>query len=74
MKKAELKRLMQKYLVFENDIDYLCEFCEAVLQERAKETRNEYPYAYNTIKRYEDAAYEVYDLIDYINEVMEGEE
>lgn len=74
MTKTALKNLMKKYLVFENDIDYICNFCSDLLEERAKELEANEPYAINTIKRYKDAAYEVYDLIDYIDEIMEGED
>lgn len=74
MNKAELKKLMERYLVFESDIDYICNFCSEVLEAKAKELEETEPYATNTIKRYKDAAYEVFDLIDYINEILEGED
>ena len=74
MTKAKLKKLMEKYLIFENDIDYVCNFCSELLEEKAKELEENEPYATNTIKRYKDAAYEVFDLIDYIDEIMEGED
>lgn len=74
MKKSELKKLMKKRLIFESDIDYVCEFIEAVLIERAEETKRDYPYAWKSIQKYEEAAHEVYDLIDYINEILEGED
>ena len=74
MTKANLKKLMKKYLIFKNDIDYVCNFCSELLQERAKEIEENEPYATNTIKRYKDAAHEVFDLIDYIDEIMEGED
>ena len=74
MKKSELKELMKKRLIFESDIDYVCEFVEAVLIARAEETKRDYPYAWKSIQKYEEAAYEVYELIDYINEILEGED
>jgi len=74
MKKTELKKLMSKYMVFGNDIDYICNFCSEVLEAKAKELEETEPYATNTIKRYKDAAYEVFDLIDYIEEILEGED
>ena len=74
MNKEKLKELMEKYIIFENDIDYVCNFCSELLEERAKGLEESEPYATNTIKRYKDAAYEVFDLIDYINEIMEGED
>ena len=74
MTKANLKKLMKKYLIFENDIDYVCNFCSELLEEMAKEIEENEPYATNTIKRYKDAADEVFNLIDYIDENMEGED
>ena len=74
MNKEKLKELMEKYIIFENDIDYVCNFCSELLEERAKGLEESEPCATNTIKRYKDAAYEVFDLIDYINEIMEGED
>ena len=74
MTKEKLKVLMEKEYVFENDIDYICNFCSELLEERAKELEETEPYATKTIKRYKDAAYEVYDLINYIEEIMEREE
>lgn len=74
MKKAELKKLMKRNLIFESDIENICDFCSVLLEARAKDTAKEYPYAWKTIQRYKDAAFEVYDLIDYINEILEGED
>ena len=74
MNKEKLKKLMKKYLIFENDIDYVCNFCSELLEEMAKEIEENEPYATNTIKRYKDAAYEIFDLIDYIDEILGGED
>lgn len=74
MNKEKLKKLMEKYLIFENDIGYICNFCSELLEGKAKELEENEPYATNTIKRYKDAAYEVFDLINYVDEIMEGED
>lgn len=74
MKKSELKKLMNKYLIFESDLDGIFEFCEALLNARARETESEYPYAHNTIQKYDQAAYEVYDLTDYVYEILREED
>lgn len=74
MKKSELKKMMEKYLVFDSDIDYICNFCSEVLEAKAKELEETEPYATNTIKRYKDAAYEVFNLTDELYEILEGED
>ena len=73
MKKSELIKLMHKYFIFD-DTDNICGFISDVLDKRAKEIEATEPYATNTIKEYEDTAYKVFELIDYINEIMEGED
>lgn len=74
MKKAELKNLMEKYLVFESELDDIFEFVLDLLEARADETEKAYPYAFNTINRLRSAAYETYDLSDYVHEILEGED
>lgn len=74
MKKSELKKLMKKYLIFQSELEGVFEFCEELLYARAKEVEEEAPYAYNTIDRYKTAAYEVFDLQSYVDEVMERED
>ena len=74
MKKAEFKKMMARYLVFESDLDSIFEFVVDLLEARADETEKKYPNAFNTINRLKGAAYDVYDLIDYVDEIMEGED
>ena len=74
MKKSELKKLMEKCFIFESDLDNVFEFVLNLLEARADETEKAYPYAFNTINRLRSAAYETYDLIDYVHEIMEGED
>lgn len=73
MKKSELKKLMNKCYIF-NDYESVCDFVSEVLYRRAKEIEATEPYATKTIKEYEDAAYKVFELIDYIEGIMEGED
>ena len=73
MKKAELKKMMERYLIFESDLDSIFEFVVDLLDARADETEKKYPYAFNTINRLRGAAYDVYDLIDFIDEIMTKE-
>lgn len=74
MKKAELKKLMERYLIFENDIDYVCNFISDVLEAKAKHLEETEPYATKTIRLYREAAYEVFYLIDDLEEILEGED
>lgn len=74
MKKSELEKLMKKHLVFTNDIDSICDFISEVLEAKAKHLEETEPYATNTIKRYKDAAYEVFNLTYELYEILEGED
>lgn len=74
MKKAELEKLMEKHVVFANDFDYICDFISEVLEAKAKYLEETEPYATNTIKRYKEAAYEVFNLTYELYEILEGED
>lgn len=71
MKKSELKEIMNKHYIFD-DYESVCDFVSEVLYKRAKEIETTEPYATKTIKEYEDAAYKAFELIDYIDGIMEG--
>ena len=73
MKKAELKEIMKKYCIVESELDDVCNFVSALLHRRAREIEEEEPYATKTIKRYDDAAYDAFDLIYYIDEIVSAE-
>ena len=74
MKKSELKEIMQKYCIVESELDDVCDFVSELLHRRAKELEANEPYATRTIQKYEEAAYEAWDLIDYIADIEEDEE
>lgn len=71
MKKSELKNLMERYLVFESEIDDICNFISEIFEAKAKELEENEPYAVNTIRRYKDVAYEVFNLINDLEEILE---
>jgi hypothetical protein len=73
MTKEQLQEWMKNKSIFECDIEPMCDFCSILLEARAKELDDTEPYATKTIKRYKDAANEVYELIDYIEEILERE-
>lgn len=74
MKRSELKELMKEYCIVECELEDVCDFVSELLYRRAKELEEEEPYATRTIQKYEEAAYEAYDLIHYIAEIEEDED
>ena len=72
MKKSDLKNLMKKYDI----VSYAdtCDFVSDLLAILANEINEEEPYAVNTIKEYKKASYRVFDLVNEIEEILEGEE
>ena len=74
MKKSELKELMQKHCIVECELDDVCDFVSELLYRRAKDLEVDEPYATRTIQKYEEAAYEAFDLINYIAELEEDDE
>ena len=74
MKRSELKELMLEHCIVECELEDVCDFVSELLYRRAKELEEEEPYATRTIQKYEEAAYEAYDLIHYIAEIEEDED
>lgn len=74
MKKSELKEIMKKHCIIESELQDICDFVSEILYKKAKELEVEEPYATNTIQKYESAAYEAFDLIDYLEEIIKGED
>lgn len=72
MKKSELKKLMQKYDI-ESYAD-VCDFVSDLLEILANEIKEKEPYATNTIKEYKKASYRVFDLVNEIEDILEGED
>ena len=70
MQKAELKEIMKKYGIVECELDDVCDFVSELLHRRARELEEEEPHATRTIKKYDDAAYEAYELIEYLQDIM----
>lgn len=67
----EFKQLKQKYNIADCEVDDVCNFVSDLIYKRAEEVEREEPYAVNTIMRLKDAAYEAWDLINYISELEE---
>jgi len=66
----EFHELKKKYCIYD-DIDDILDFVSELLHKRAKELEATEPYAMREIDFLTKAAYEVWDLIDYISELEE---
>lgn len=71
MTKAELKKIMKDNGIIECELDDVILFVEDLLHFKAIETEKNEPYAINSIAMLKDAAYEVWNLLEYIEEAME---
>ena len=67
MTKKELKKLMDRHVILGCELENVIDFVNDLLEFKADEIERNEPYATNTIKRLRDAAYEVYDLYEYID-------
>jgi hypothetical protein len=74
MTKAELKKIMNDNYIFESEVDDAIQFVQDLLEFQAKEVEQNEPYATNNIRRLRDAAHEVWELQEYIEDAMEEEE
>jgi hypothetical protein len=63
--------LKTKYSIYD-DIENILDFVSELLSRRAREIEATEPYATRTIDDIDKAAYEVWDLIDYISELEEN--
>lgn len=66
----EFNELKKKYSIYD-DVGEILDFVSELLNRRAREIENTEPYAYMLIELLDKAAYEVWDLIDYISELEE---
>ena len=66
----ELNELRAQYGIYD-DIDDVLDFVSELLHKRAREIEKNEPYATHTVELLDKAAYEVWDLIDYVSELEE---
>jgi len=71
MTKTELKKIMDQHCILECELEDVFEFVSDLLYACRKELKKNEPYATKTIDRLENAEHEVWDLIDYVNELEE---
>lgn len=74
MTKAELKKIMEENYIFPSEVDDVIQFVQDLLEFKAKELEENEPYATNTIRRLRDAADEVWELQEYVEDALEEEE
>lgn len=74
MTKAQLKKIMSENYIFEPEVVDAIQFVQDLLEFKAKELEENEPYATNTIRRLRDAAHEVWELQEYVEDALEEEE
>lgn len=71
MTRTELKKIQEKYLVFDSEIDDVIGFVSELLHRQAEEMEEKEPYAWRAVQEIESAANRVWNLQDYIGDVTE---
>lgn len=66
----EFNELKKEYNIHD-DIDNVLDFVSELLNKRARELEKEEPYAMRAIDSLDKAAYEVWELIDFVSELEE---
>ena len=72
MTREQFKEIMRRHCIVDCEVEDVIYFIQDLLEFQADETKENEPYATKSIQRIEDAAREVYDLLDYLEDVMEG--
>lgn len=73
MTKIELDKLMKENYIFPSELDDVIQFVQDLLEFQAKELEENEPYATNAIRRLREAAHEVWELQDYVENILEEE-
>jgi hypothetical protein len=73
MTKTDLYNIMEENYIFPSEVDDAIQFVQDLLEFKAKELEQNEPYATNTIRRLRDAAHEVWELQDYVEDAVEEE-
>jgi hypothetical protein len=67
----EFNELKKKFFIYD-DIENVIEFVSELLNKVARELEEKEPYATYSISKLDSAAYEVWNLLDYINDLKEN--
>lgn len=73
MTKKELQEIMERNMIMECEVDDAISFVTELLEFEASEVKRDYAYATKTIDELENAAYTVWNLKDYIEEIEDNE-
>jgi hypothetical protein len=72
MTKEKFNEIMKENCILACEVEDAIYFVRDLLESQADELRENEPYATKAIQRIETAAREVSDLLDYLENVMEG--
>lgn len=72
MTKEKFNEIMKENCILSCEVEDAIYFVRDLLESQADELRENEPYATKAIQRIETAAREVSDLLDYLENVMEG--
>ena len=73
MTKTELKKIMKENGILECELDDVIQFVENLLMFQAMEIERNEPYAIHSIANLREAAHEVWELLEYVEDALEGE-
>ena len=68
MTKVQLKEIMNKHCIVGCEVEDVIYFVQDLLEFQADEVKKNEPYATNSIRRLQESALEVGDLIDYLQD------
>ena len=71
MTKEKFKEIRKKYCILNCEVEDAIYFVQDLLELQADELKLNEPYATNSIRRLKEASWEVCDLLNYIEDVME---
>lgn len=72
MTKEKFNEIMKENCILACEVEDAIYFVRDLLESQADELKKNEPYATRSIQRIEEAAREVSDLLDYLEDVMEG--
>lgn len=68
MTKEQLKEIMKRHCIVGCEVEDVIYFVQDLLEFQADETKVNYPYATRSIEKLEVAAYEVWNLLEYLQD------
>ena len=72
MTREQFKKIMKEHCIVDCEVEDVIYFIQDLLEFQANEIKENEPYATRAIERMENAAREVYDLLEYLEDVMEA--